>query len=270
MEECGWLQGCLFGKTFIETIGAENYHIPSGDGVWLIAASQSCDIANGNEENIEFSIARNIEQVDGNFTFNKNPRKLHLNADVDSDLNYKNNTLALELLVHEKILIPKNSIPPAIHPEQMVRLDSDVCSSYVDWLSARYKRPALPTEFNNRIQVNALKKIITKAKVTENILGIYVSVYPDCEIASDAIYTVRLLALIKQDVKGDSEKLNKIQTLLNDYKQTMEDNAITVATVLIKTESEISVASFKEFKRFILDDLSYRSNDEQPPEKNFI
>ena len=79
MESAGWLQGsivkCENVAQLLKLIGKSD-RIDNPD-VILIVASGSCDIANEADLVIEFSIARSIQEINGNFSYNKNPRCLH-------------------------------------------------------------------------------------------------------------------------------------------------------------------------------------------------
>lgn len=268
MEEAGWLQGCIFNNSVYALINDQLKCLPEGDDIWLIAASQSCDIANGREEYIEFSLARIIAKAEGNFCFNKNPRHLHLIAEADPSCGFANDQIVFDLLAHEKIQVNKEIISQDMQPETLVKLTAYNCTVYVDWLSARYKRPALPTEFNNRFKNNFRK---SAEKVSEYVLGIYVEIFPDAEIAPEEIYNINLLALVKKETLDNATVMDGIKNLLNSYVVAMSNGNINVPDdqIFIKTEESISVSTFKKYKRFILDDLSYKSNDEQPPEKSF-
>ena len=152
LEELGWRQGSIVNRSDIPglfTFIGKNQET----GVFLIVATQSYDIANNNiaiDPNIELIVARPIDQRNGSLAFNKNPRQLHTELKIftgNGDLfSYQN----IEIKIAERILVPKEYLAN-LTPEDSVQLETDQLESCVNWLSARYSRPALPTVFNDRI-----------------------------------------------------------------------------------------------------------------------
>ena len=101
-------------------------------------------------------MARCIQVIDGNSTYNKNPRILHttiLSKTHDEDIFSEFN---IELKAFEKVSIRMEDIV-ALKPNQNRVLEDRQLKSYVAWLVCRYSRPSLPTSFNKRIRVAAPK-----------------------------------------------------------------------------------------------------------------
>lgn len=97
-------------------------------------------------------MARRIQAIDGNLTYNKNSQilltailsKTHV-EDIFSEVN-------IELKAFERVSIPMEDIV-ALKPNQNSVLEDRQLKSYVAWLVCRYSRPSLPTTFNKRIRV---------------------------------------------------------------------------------------------------------------------
>src|SRR5690606_38813831 len=94
---------------------------------------------------------------------------------------------------------------------------------YVDWLAARYKRPAFPTEFDRRIDSawDKSKRKKAASKVSNKLIGIYAKVFPDREITLSENYSVDLLALTVVDLSVEDRKA--IEQLIGQYKQALLD-----------------------------------------------
>lgn len=265
LESNGWLQGCVVKPedafTLIENVALENK-----ESIFLIVASQSCDIANNNlsvDPIIEVSVAREITALDGNKSFNKNPRELHTllqqvtgDAEVDREI-------AVELKACEKLAIEKAKLARC-YPDASHRLTNKHLESYVAWLAARYSRPALPTEFNNRIAATDPKdKLKKKAKSLNNPLsGMYVEIIPDKEISPQETYAVNLLGLLSADFEGS---LSGAQEALESYAEIMRQANMDVKAS-VRKEDEVSIALIKRFKRFYYDDLSIKTDAPLPVE----
>ena len=263
MEESGWLQGCVVKPEDVaQLLDLAGKSELFADDVILIVASGSCDVANSADLVIEFSIARYIENDAnfGNYCFNKNPRKL--NCTLESLLGNKYVTL----FAFEKINIIKDNIPLGILPNLEIQFTQEELNFYKDWLASRYKRPAFPTEFDRRIDA-AWKKDKRKravSKVSNNLIGIYAKVYPDKEIADNDNYFVDLLALVVPNL--DDKDLNAINSIAAKYKEALLEAKMNVGEIKTVTEFQVSVGTLKQYKRFNLDELSYKNNDPLPPE----
>lgn len=269
LEKAGWRQGAIVkpadNSEILKSIGHEH-----DDGLILIIASQSCDIANNNRESdpyIEISIVRCVDKLDGNLTHNKNPRKLHARLQVyteDADIVREQH---IEIRAFEKLRVPKEYFENLAPDESTLLNDIDL-EGYVAWLAARYSRPALPTEFNNRIAAaDPNDKLRKKAKGTnEQLSGIYVEIIPDAEIPKEQNYKVNLLGLVSAGFEGD---LAKVEAALEEYAKVMRQAKMDV-TAALRKESEVSIADIKRFKRFYYDDLSFKAEAPLPPEVESI
>ncbi len=266
MESAGWLQGSIVKNEDVAQLLklANKLELIDEPEIVLIVASGSCDIANNSDPILEFSVGRRINKIDGNFSLNKNPRRLQCRVESSADLSQVN----LELKAYEKIVIIKDAISHEIRPDNTMQFTQYEMNFYVEWLAGRYKRPAFPTEFDKRID-NAWDKSKRKkaaAKVSEKLIGIYAKVYPDSEISEDKNYAVDLLALTIEDLK-DSDK-DEIEKLINQYRSALLAARMDVGKPIIASEFKVSVGKLRQYKRFNLDELSYKNDDPLPPEIN--
>lgn len=268
LEEKGWLQGDFVEPNDIFALKKYFTEIPQDEGVYLIVASQSCDVCASveNEPFIEFSVARKVEKTDKSLLFNKNPRKLHLEVNDNSHIDAIH-SICLELISHEKIKLKKADIQKEyreIEPCKHLKMPQNTIHQYVGWLVSRYNRPALPTEFERRFnnQWNKSKRDKIVEKSNEFLLGIYVDITPDEEIDINEKYKASLLFLTTPSISD--ENLNAIEELARKYQEYLEAADITVVGYDIKSEKQVSIATFKAYRRFYLDYLSYKHNTETP------
>ena len=169
-------------------------------------------------------------------------------------------------MAHEKICLSKLELPENLDPEPYIRLELNTLQEYIAWLAGRYQRPALPTEFDRRFDGvwNKSKRKKFSEKGSEHILGIYVEINPDAELEPDEKYSVNLLIIISEDIS--EMQFQNVEEIANEYANKMIEARMDVAGPVIKKETEISIATWKRYKRFILDDLSYKNNHPLPPE----
>lgn len=264
LETSGWRQGSIVRQEDLAQILGSS--VEDEADLVAIVASQSCDIANNNyvsDPLIELSIGRIIEKPNGNLTFNKNPRALHVQLQECAESLDVSNDIFLELKAFEKATVDKNALAGLVPDSDRVLVNKQL-DGYVSWLAARYSRPALPTEFNNRMaDADPKDKRKKKAKaVNEHLSGIYVEIIPDEEISQDENYRVNLLGLVSADFDGDK---SKVETSIEAFAEIMRKAGMEVNPV-VRKEDQVSVALIKRFKRFYYDDLSYKSDTDLPIE----
>lgn len=265
LEKAGWRQGSIVKCNDISRILFQA-PMKNDPNLALIVASQSCDLANNQiilDPIIEFSVARKIDQLDGNCTHNKNPRRLHTTLSIRSNDSSIINSQHLECKAFEKVSIAKEYIAN-MSPDNGSILENKNLESYVAWLAARYQRPALPTKFNEQLQFKDPKnkrKEIAK-KLNPHLSGIYVYINPDKDILEGEFYSVNLLGLVSVDFKGD---LKEIEAELSPYAKIMQDAGMDVK-FSVQREDQVSVATIRKFKRFYYDDLSIKDETSLPIE----
>lgn len=265
LEGIGWRQGSLIeSKDLKELLDA--LKLPIEENIVLIVASQSCDIANNNissDPYIEFSLGRIVERIEGNLTYGKNPRKLHIEVSCRTDDIEVLKVLNLELKAYEKQIFPKE-ILLSLKPDDAQLLAEKDLRSYVSWLATRYSRPAHPTAFNDRIrQADPRDKLRKKVKsANRSLSGIYVQIFPDAEIDASQNYRVNLLGLLSEDGEVDRKSA---ETAIDFYAEIMKAAKMDVVSG-VKKASEISAADFIKLKRIYFDDLSFKDDAPLPPE----
>ncbi len=262
LEEEGWLQGCFVEPEDVQHLKQYFKQIPNED-IYLLVASQSCDVCANpeTESEIEFSIARRIEILNGNYTYNKHPRRLHITA--HTLINNTPSEIFFELYAHEKIKISKVDITnqyKTITPCNDIQLSNQTITQFSNWLAGRYNRPALPTSFEKRFneQWKKNKQFAQAEKVGQHILGIYVDITPDKEIPDNESYMVQLLFLISHEAQQNHDLLKPIELLAKTYHHYLSEANMLVSEPIIATEQQISLATFKQFKRLYFDSLSYK------------
>lgn len=262
LEDQGWRQGSFISpETILKLLNRiENtFDISTND--LLVVASQSCDVASSQEEYIELSILRtlSIEEFKKEFSHNRHPRILHIKANsTDSD-----EKINLKLQAHEKIQIKKQLLEEYTPDNSICFSESDL-NQYIDWLAGRYKRPALPTKFDQLI-ANADKSGKKRKKITKRandyLTGIYVDIYPNRDISDSETYSVNLLGIVSEE-----QYLSIATDTLNEYADILKNAGMDVSDPKVGTEFQISVGTLRQYQRINVDYLSYEQNTPQPPD----
>lgn len=105
--------------------------------------SHDCDLANDAEAAVEVIVAETVvrgPRPDPQFTYAKNPRRLHLPYIMGPDAE----PLVLELQHQQKRILPRPDFLGGAVRDQAAALVSEAKRVLKQWLAARYGRPALP------------------------------------------------------------------------------------------------------------------------------
>lgn len=261
LEELGWRQGSFVKpESVAKLIGdIDSMFVISANDL-LVVASQSCDVASSQEEYIELSIVRLLPagEFSKQYRHNRHPRVLHIEAKSNSS----DEKIILELKAHEKIQI-KKSLLEEFKPDTSINFSEESLNQYVDWLAGRYKRPALPTKFDQLIAVSDKKgkrKKIAK-RANEYLTGIYVEIYPNQDISDNEAYSVNILG-----IASNEQSIAPATDALNDYADILEDAGMDVSIPKIVTEFQVSVGTLRQYQRINFDYLSYEENSPLPPD----
>jgi hypothetical protein len=255
LEEMGWRQGRFVKpESVAQLIGSVEINFAMSENDRFIVASQSCDVASSQEEYIELSIscAIPIAKFKKQYSYNRHPRILHTTASTSAS----DNKIELSLLAHEKIVI-KKTILENHNPDDTILFSEEDLNGYVDWLAGRYKRPALPTRFDQLIATsdkNDKRKKIAK-RANNCLMGIYVNIYPDRDTIDSETYSVDLLG-----IAYDENSLISATEMLNEYANILRNSGMEVSDPKIGTEFQIAIGTLRQYQRINFDYLSYEEN----------
>ncbi|RUO23919.1 hypothetical protein CWE09_12270 [Aliidiomarina minuta] len=266
LEKNGWRQGSILNDDDAIEL-AKNCGFQADFKFYAVVSSQSCDIANNNPElepYVEVYFARaDLEALDGNFEHNKNARLLHTKFLQRTEGNDLSKEKFIEIKAFDKKFIPKDWFNGRSPDSRRAFEDYDV-RNFSDWLAARYSRPALPSEFNRRLNEADPKGVLRKKakKATNQLSGMYVEIHPFDEIGEEERYRVNLLGTLVVDYDGD---LDAAESALESHANVLRAAGMDVICRLAK-EDEISIALIRRFKRFYYDDLSFSVDAPLPAE----
>ncbi len=258
IEQSGWRQGSFIQSCDIDKILGSSEGSYCRDNIALLVASQSCDLVHHcieAEPYVEVSIAREVRSENGNLTYGKNPRRLHMSAEALVPGERK----SYELIAHEKVKVSRRLLAE-LKPDQNIRLESTVEAVYVAWLAARYLRVALPSSFNDLIVGKASKKLKAAIQKANDLSGIYVSLEPDRELREAEKYSVNLLGLYPESFSG---KQADVEIVIKNISDVLESVGMTVKHA-VQSETKVSVSVIRRFKQLDYDDVSFKANTEIP------
>lgn len=250
-----WRQGSVLTQKDFPAIGLAN----ESDVDLAIAISHDCDIANDNldiEPAVEFIFARVLDQRDGNYTYGKNPRTLHL------DYTHDEKPIILELLASKKLIVQKDKLE-TVQPDETYKLthSREILQS---WLAARYRRHALPNSLVERLR-EVFSYIEKKGKKNSSgILSFRLSYDPEDELPPETAYELWLSIVYITDKDEYCIMAERIaQSLKAEFPKLLENTAgygdVTLRLCKAVSETEFTLSDMRGTVEYHLEHLSYRT-----------
>lgn len=152
-----WRQGHVLHARAAAALGLKNA-VDEG-ATTVVVISHDCDLAVDNldvESHVEVVVGRSVAAPNGNFTWGKAPRTLHLPMVCDGE------GVTIELVSTNKFSIPKKELA-SYEPDPAFGLDGKQLEVLRSWLSTRYRRSAFSDAFVDRMAATKLDKKLAKA-----------------------------------------------------------------------------------------------------------
>ena len=258
IEDLNWQQGSILKEADAAAL-RNQLRAKWTDNSVVIVVSQSCDLVHHDLEAEPFAeiiVGQSVAGVNGNLTDGKNPRRLHLRIESLGSAD-----LVVEIVPSERYYIGRQQFVK-IKPDEQRFLIERERRTLASWLAGRYKREALPTTFNQRIVKTQKKRDKIHRRLSERVSALLVKLMPNRELPDNEPYHVRLLALVPADDHDPRDALeNDLQALAT---QISQDGSIFVDQMRVVSETEISVALYRQFSLFPLEYLSVREDPPHP------
>lgn len=240
--------------------------------VLAIVVSHDCDLAQDPsiEPMVEVIIGRRVVTVDGNFTFAKNARRLHLTFSGGAE------HITVDLEANQKTQVAKDLLVEH-QPIRNIKLTSNERNILQRWLAARYRRSAFPDEFDRRLERTGVRDRISKIlnPIGTLIAAIYFDVDQGEEISrtkSDDPYTLAIYLLFSTETNPEAAEY-AADTAKHAIRKTFRDRCFSKNTgawhdiELVECEAfsdqAMTVQQAESFKRWSADHISLRTEPTQ-------
>ncbi|MHB8425543.1 MAG: hypothetical protein ACYDB9_10425 [Gammaproteobacteria bacterium] len=258
----GWRQGSCFTKSscpgLIQALPAEH----KIEGAIYICVTHDCSVLSPRlavEPHIEYLIALPAEKLDGNCTYGKNIRKLHLNIVVDGDQK------PYELLAYRRGFMPRELIV-GTKPAGNIKLETEQKGLLARWLANRYTATAFPDAFEIRIaKVREKLKKHLENPLAHQMLGIWIALLPGMiELLASDKYEV-VISLV---YTADAYEKDLVEQKLDDFADKMKDiigeaDGIVVAGVVVISEKDFSLMNYRKMLRWVnFEYISMKSDED--------
>ena len=150
-RDTDWRQGDLLTQETAAKLTALNCAV--GEEHRVVVITHDCDIPHDGETSVEVIVADVVNAPNPQFSYAKNPRKLHLGYEVADG-----KSIVVELRHAERRIVPKGEFEKNAARDDHASLPIDGKRALKQWLAARYGRPAFPNAFESRLRRVASKK----------------------------------------------------------------------------------------------------------------
>lgn len=185
----GWQQGSFLTPETVSLL-VQQGKIPDTQNQCIVVVSHDCDVANQNlddEPNVELIHGLVLSEVNGNFSWSKSPRTLHLDAE------WQGRPKSIELKSTKKFSLEKEWLGEHL-PDSNWDISQVAKNTLRSWLAVRYNRAAYPDDFNDILDKKKLKKGIAKIlEPTQKLFsGLYLTFEEDFDSCGEKIYKLNL------------------------------------------------------------------------------
>lgn len=261
IREMGWRQGSLVMAKdhahFQEHLRGTS--LPEGGRIVIV--SQDCDLVHdsyADEPIMEIVIATFVlDQPDGNFTHSKNPRRVHIPVDDEEKI-------WLHCDAADRFFAPRR-ILENISPDEEIAVTGDALVILARWLANRYKRTALPDEFNERLRpkLKQCRNLLKKHAI--DLVGLYLNLSDWHELDEDITYKMELYGVLKKDCYQDTSKLSGMQSTMERIEELIESCAgLEVSESRVLSEEDFSLFDLRRYRAWNLDAISLKEGDSAP------
>lgn len=271
-----WRQGHVLPPEAIQALNLAASGSP--EKTVAVVISHDCDLARtpAREPEVEVIVGRIIENSNGNFLYAKSSRVLHICYDGTQDT-------WIELIASDRARIPKQGSAPSLadfSPRGDLLLNEERFTVLQDWLAARYRRSAFPTEFDRRMDqetdlANKLVRLLERDDAGRSVLALYFDLDEGAMVeraGQDDLYSLKIVVLYPSDDEHLHEpKARKvtegIEKLFAD--RTKKDNTgarkwIELSGVMTMSDRQLSVRNARLLKEWDIHYVSHRADPPQP------
>ena len=257
----GWRQGSVMPPSLFGRVSeATALTVESGVSC-AVVLSQDCDVVHpsySQEPTVEIIRATRIARVDGNFTFAKSSRKLHLDFDQNGT------PQPFELSAHERGWVDRRLLEPE-KPDPNLKLPEDATRLLARWIARRYRRDSFPDQFVQRLSEKKPNKKLLKLleKTGEHISGIFVLLNSQEELPPKDDYEVTLWATVPVESFGEEQLRAQLE---NEFLDELEDilgsfSGIRILDAMVVSEADFSLSDIRNTRKLDYDTLSYRTGE---------
>lgn len=239
----------------------------------VIIISHDCDLVRDSsvEPMVEVIIGRLIDRADGNFTYGKSSRRIHLPA------THNGIPVHLELLATDKRITKKECLIDH-EPGTAMTIAPRELNILQHWLAARYRRSAFPDAFNDHLKQQRLDQRLVRIikPLGNHLVAVFFEVNADVEPEqkdADDPYVLSVYLLYSTDtdpLAAEEAAKTAAQTITDEFRERCFDqkseewNGIELLVCEPISDEALTYKQSLMLKRWNADDISLREDPPQP------
>lgn len=264
-RETPWRQGHVLRPDAAAALGFTNES--DAANTCVVVVSHDCDLANDNlaaEPSVEVVVGRLVPSPNGNFTWGKAPRTLHLSATRDGQ------QVTIELVATGKQMASKAVLAP-YEPDSHFQLDGVALGVLRSWMGARYNRAAFPDEFVRRMSKTKVDGKLAKALEPHGALISFVYFDLDggqaIERQDGSPYELSIVLVYNagNDAEVSADAADKVADAVFEAcaKRLTDGSEISLKTCFAISEDDLPVSKARVLMQWRLEYMTLKAADEQ-------
>ncbi|MCA6109475.1 hypothetical protein [Bradyrhizobium cenepequi] len=264
-RETPWRQGhvlCAIARAVLEL------HHADTDATCVVVISHDCDLANDDlhaEPHVEVIVGRVVSAPNGNFSWGKAPRTLHLSMQRDGA------PVIVELVTTSKRLVPKSALA-SFEPDGAFVVDGKGLKVLRSWLSARYDRAAFPDAFVRRMQKTKVDERLAKKLEPHGALISFVYFDLDGGLALERPdgepYDLSIVLVYHpgDNAEASADTADELAEAVQEACEArlMDKKQIVIKRCIAISEDDLPVSKARVLTHWRLEHMTLRADDDQP------
>lgn len=265
-RETPWRQGHILCEKALAAFGL--CHPVDAVATCAVVISHDCDLANDDlqvEPDVEIIVGRVVAATNGNFSWGKAPRTLHLPMQCNGA------AVTVELVTTSKCLVPKSSLANFV-PDGAFALDGEGLAVLRNWLSARYNRAAFPDAFVERMKKTKVDERIAKKLEPHGALISFVYFDLDggrtLERPNGEPYELSIVLVYPpgDDSVASADAADKVAEAVKEAcaARLSDKKAIVLKSCFAISEDDIPISQARVLTQWRLEHMTLKADGDQP------
>lgn len=269
-RDTDWRQGDLLAQEAAAKLTALNGVV--GDKQRVVVITHDCDLHHDGETSVEVIVADVVTGANPQFSYAKNPRKLHLSYEGTGG-----RSIVVELRHAERRAVPKDEFAKHAAKDRSASLPVDAKRALKQWLAARYGRPAFPNTFEDRLRKPVGKKNTVERQIgkilepeAKNLVGLFFDLgeQRSAEVPRETPYALSISVVYDATEGGTQarQSAEKVATQLRElfekaYGKPDAASEIALDACTAVADTAITLADLRRVDQWRLEYISLRDDD---------
>ena len=269
-RDTDWRQGDLLTQETAAKLTALNGAV--GEKHRVVVITHDCDLPNDGETAVEVILADVVTGANPQFSYAKNPRKLHLGYEITGG-----QPIVVELRHAERRVIPKSEFEQHAARDGNALLPVDAKRALKQWLAARYGRPAFPNAFEDRLRKPVDKKNTVEKRIgkilepeAKHLVGLFFDLGEQrlAEVSAGEPYALSI-SVVYDATEGGTQARQSAETVASQLRELFEqvygkpDAATEIALDACEAvaDTSITLADLRRVDQWRLEYISLGDDD---------